>query len=156
MVDKETMYRFTLSGNPVPQKQTRFTCAGGYPRAYDPSKKDLEMIRWQVRPFAPAEPLMGPISLTLYFFLPIPKSTSKAKRDQMQRRILLPVCKPDEDNLAYLVTNALKKLVYNDDAQICEKHVYKSYDLMPRTEILVKQIQTAEKYGLRIPGENDF
>lgn len=74
----------------------------------------------------------------------------------MIRRIILPVVRPDEDNLAYIVTNALKKLVYEDDSQICEKHVYKVYDTTPRTEIIVKCIQTAEKYGLRIPGENDF
>jgi Holliday junction resolvase RusA-like endonuclease len=149
------MYRFTLSGNPIPQKQTRFSCRGGFARAYDPSKKDLEMIQWQIRPFAPLQPLLGPVCLTLFFYMPIPKSTSKAKRDQMRRRIILPIFKPDEDNLAYIVTNALKKIVYEDDAQVCEKHVYKVYDDMPRTEIIVKQIQTAEKYGLMMPGEND-
>lgn len=153
---EEEMYRFTLSGNPIPQKQTRFSCRGGFPRAYDPSKKDLEMIQWQIRPFAPVTPLQGPISLSLFFFLPIPKSTSKAKRDQMIRRIILPVVKPDEDNLAYIVTNALKKIVYDDDNQICEKHVYKVYDACPRTEIIVKTIQTAEKFGLRMPNESDI
>ena len=80
--------------------------------------------------------------------MPIPKSTSKAKRDQMMRHIILPVVKPDEDNLAYLVTNALKKIVYEDDNQICEKHVYKLYDIKPRTVVKVEQIQTAERYGL--------
>lgn len=147
------MYRFTLSGNPIPQKQTRFSCRNGVPRAYDPSKKDMEMIRWQVKPFAPPSPLQGPISLTLLFFLPIPKATSKVKRRQMIDRFILPVVKPDEDNLAYIVTNALKGLVYEDDRQICEKHVYKVYDELPRTEIIVKTIQTAEQYGLRIPDE---
>ena len=114
------------------------------------------MIRWQVRPFAPKEPLEGPIYLGLIFYLPIPKSTSKARKDQMKRRILLPTGKPDADNLAYLVTNALKTIVYRDDAQICEQHIYKVYDDVPRTEIIVKSIQTAEKYGLRLPGENDI
>lgn len=150
------MYRFTLSGAPIPQKQTRFSCAQGRPHAYDPSKKDLEMIRWQVRPFAPETPLEGPIDLRIMFFLPIPKSTSKARADQMQRRIILPVHKPDVDNLAYLVTNALKTIVYADDSQICEQHIYKVYDSNPRTEIIVKCIQTAEKYGLGVPGENDI
>lgn len=150
------MYRFTLSGNPIPQKQTRFTCRGGFARAYDPSKKDLEMIRWQIKPFAPETPMLGPISLTILFFLPIPNSTSKVRCEKMMRRIILPVVKPDEDNLAYIVSNALKKLVYEDDNQICEKHVYKLYDLNPRTEIIVKTIQTAEKYGLRVLGENDI
>ena len=142
------MYLFEISGVPVAQKQTRFTCKGGFARAYDPSAKDKEMIQWQVRPYAPVNPLLGPIKLTLTFYMPIPKSTSKAKRDQMMRHIILPVVKPDEDNLAYLVTNALKKIVYQDDNQICEKHVYKLYDIKPRTVVKVEQIQTAEHYGL--------
>lgn len=74
----------------------------------------------------------------------------------MRNRIILPVVKPDIDNLAYLVTNALKGIVYKDDNQVCEQHCYKVYDDMPRTEIIVKTIQTAEKYGLRLPGENDL
>lgn len=150
------MFRFTISGNPIPQKQTRFSCRGGFARAYDPSKKDLQMIQWQIRPFAPEQPLEGPIAMSIFFFMPIPKSTSKAKRDQMMRRIILPVVKPDEDNLAYIVTNALKTIVYKDDNQICEKHVYKVYDNNPRTEVIVRTIQTAEKYGLRLPGEDDI
>lgn len=147
------MFRFEISGIPVAQKQTRFSARGGIPRAYDPSKKDLERIRWQIRPFAPKDPILGPIALTLIFFMPIPKATSKAKRDQMRRRIILPVVKPDADNLAYLVTNALKELIYKDDNQICEQHIYKVYDELPRTEIIVKTIQTAEKYGLTLPCE---
>lgn len=142
------MLRFTLTGVPIPQKQTRFSCAGGFARAYDPSKKDLEMMRWQIKAFAPREPLEGPICLSIFFYLPIPKSTSRSRKNQMQNRVILPVVKPDIDNLAYLVTNALKTLIYRDDNQICEQHVYKVYDSQPRTEILVRTIQTAERYGL--------
>lgn len=150
------MYRFTLSGSPIPQKQTRFSCRGGFARAYDPSKKDLDMIRWQLRPFAPETPLLGPISISYLFFLPIPKSTSAVRKTHMRNRVLLPVTKPDIDNLEYLLTNAMKGIVYKDDNQVCEKHSWKVYDDMPRTEIIVKTIQTAEKYGLRPSGENDF
>lgn len=150
------MYVFEISGAPVPQKQTRFSCKGGFPRAYDPSKKDLEMIRWQIRPTAPKTPLTGPIELHLYFFLPIPKSTSKARRMQMINRIILPIVKPDADNLSYIVTNAMKKLVYEDDNQICKQVIYKLYGEEPKTIIKVQTIQTAEKYGLEAPCANDI
>lgn len=147
------MYHFTLSGNPIPQKQTRFSCQGGHPRAYDPSKKDLEMIQWQIKPFAPQTPLTGPICLSMIFYMPIPASTSKIRRQQMIQRIILPIVKPDEDNLAYIITNALKKIVYADDSQVCEKHVYKIYGEIPRTEITVKLMNP---YTLRDAGEIDI
>lgn len=147
------MYIFEIHGAPIPQKQTRFTCAGGYPRAYDPSSKDKERIQWQIKPFAPEEPLKGPIELSITFFLPIPKSTSSKNRLAMINRVILPCVKPDEDNLAYIVTNALKKIVYEDDNQVCAKHVYKFYGVDPKTIIRVRPILQVQQVGLH---ENDF
>jgi len=149
----DAMYLFEIHGVPIPQKQTRFTCAGGYPRAYDPSKKDLQQIQWQIKPFAPPEPLKGPVELSLTFFLTIPKATSSKLRRQMVNRVVLPNVKPDEDNLAYLITNALKKIVYEDDKQICVKHVYKFYGEQPKTIIKVRPILQAEEVGVH---ENGF
>ena len=143
------MFQFEVIGTPVPQKQTRFFCKCGQGRCYDPSKKDKQFIQWQIKPFAPEIPLMGPVELTLVFFLPIPKSTSKAKRLQMLNRVILPDKYPDEDNLAYLVTNALKEIVYDDDKRICAKHVYKFYGLEAKTVIRVRPILQAEPVGYR-------
>jgi len=51
--------------------------------------------------------------------------------------------------LAYLVTNALKEIVYDDDKRICAKHVYKFYGLEPKTVIRVRPILQAEPLGYR-------
>lgn len=143
------MFQFELHGTPVAQKQTRFTCPCGKGRCYDPSAKDKQHIQWQIKPFAPVVPISGPIELTIAFFVPIPKQVSKAVREQMINRVILPDKKPDEDNLAYLVTNALKELVYDDDRRICAKHVYKFYGLEPKTVIRVRPILQAQPLGYR-------
>lgn len=143
------MFQFEIHGPLIPQKQTRWFKAGDAIRCYDPSKKDKEQMQWQIKPFAPKEPLTGPIELTLVFFFPIPKGTSKALRTQMLNRVILPDKKPDEDNLAYLVTNALKQLVYDDDRRICAKHVYKFYGTEAKTVIKVRPILQAEPLGYR-------
>ena len=141
------MFIFEIIGDPVPQKQLRCACAGGKPRLYSPSTKDKEKIRWQVKPFAPQEPLAGAIEMTLYFFLPIPKRTASKTRKAMINRIILPTVYPDEDNLAYIVTNALKELVYKDDRQICAKHVYKFYGEEPKTVIKIREILQIQQLG---------
>ena len=143
------MFQFVVHGDPIPQKQTRFTTVGGFPRTYDPSKKDKERIQWQIRPFAPEKPLDGPVELTIVFFLPIPKHVSKSLRLQMINRVILPDKKPDEDNLAYLITNALKEIVYDDDKRVCAKHVYKFYGSDPKTVIRVRPILQAQPLGYR-------
>ena len=127
------MLTFEIIGNPVPQKQTKFIRSTG--RAYNPSKKDLEAIQRKVRPFAPKDPLTCALSMQIYFYLPIPASTSKKKRELMLRGRVRHIKKPDADNLAYLVTNALKNIVYHDDSQIDWFSVQKFYSDQPRTII---------------------
>lgn len=152
------MYLFQVYGSPPPQKQLECACACPPEKKckkwmYNPSKKDIERVQWQIKPFAPKEPLLGPVELSITFFLPIPKSVSAKMRKQMINRVILPNIKPDEDNLAYLITNALKKIVYDDDKQVCAKHVYKYYGPEPKTVIKVRPILQMEELGLH---ENGF
>jgi Holliday junction resolvase RusA-like endonuclease len=148
------MYQFEIFGTPVAQKQTRFTCSCGKGRCYDPSRKDKEHIQWQVKPLSPEEPLTCAVELSIFFFMPIPKSASAPLREQMRNRVILPDKKPDEDNLAYLITNALKGLVYDDDKRVCAKHVYKFYADEPKTVVRVRPILQAQPLGIMDPSED--
>jgi len=139
------MFQFELHGPLKCQQQTRWSNGKGY----DPSKKDKEMMQWQMKPFAPQTLIKGPVELTIVFFFPVPKSASKLVRTQMLNRLILPDKRPDEDNLAYIVTNALKNLVYDDDCRVCAKHVYKFYGEEPKTVIRVRPILQAETMGYR-------
>jgi len=143
------MYIFEIHGAPAVQRHTEFACdcpVGHKCKkwGYDPSKKDKEMLQWHLRPTAPEKPLTGPVELTIVFFFPIPKATSKAKRRQMLARQILPDVRPDADNLAYLVTNALSQIVYDDDKRVCFQHIYKFYGEEPKTVIKVRSIMTHE------------
>lgn len=133
---------FSIEKPPIPQKQTRFVMRGKYPRAYDPSKEDLNEIKWQAQFHAPKEPFTGPIDLDISFYLPIPKSTSGIKSRQMKANIIKHIKKPDIDNLAYLVTNALKGIIYADDSQIVKQTCSKFYSDTPRTIIKVIDINS--------------
>lgn len=139
------MLQFEIIGIPVPQKQTQFIRRTGI--AYNPSKKDAEQLIWQIRPHAPSEPLLGAIEMHLTFYLPIPKSASRIKRTQMLNAVILPTHKPDFDNLAYLVTNALKNLVYKDDAQVTDCTIRKRYSDRPRTTIKIITIDELQTVG---------
>lgn len=143
------LFQFELHGPLRPQQQTRWHCKCKQGHAYNPSKKDLELMQWQIKPFAPEIPLNGPVELTIAFFFPIPKATSKALRTQMLNRVILPAKRPDADNLAYLVTNALKQLVYDDDCQVVAEHIYKFYGNEPKVIIKVRPILQAEPLGFR-------
>ena len=139
------MFIFEIHSDPVPQKQTRFYKCGDSIRTYDPSSKEKEVIQWQVKAYAPKEPLVCPIKLDLTFYLPIPKSVSGVRRRQMINQVLLPIKKPDIDNLAYLITNSLKKIFYLDDNQIIDLHLHKRYGEEPKTVVKIIPIINAEQ-----------
>ena len=65
----------------------------------------------------------------------------------MLNRVILPDKKPDADNLAYLVTNALKEIVYDDDKRVCVQHIYKFYGAVSKTVIQVRPILQAQPVG---------
>jgi len=125
---------------PVAQKQTRFHARHGRCFGVDPSKNDKEMIQWQIRPYAPEKPLEGPLSVDLMFHMPIPKSESKARRSQMINGKILPIKRPDLDNMGYFITNAMKEIIYEDDSQIVDLNMHKRYHEQPKIIVKISQI----------------
>ena len=139
------MLIFEIHSPPEVQKQTRFRRAGEKIIKYDPSQKAKEQIQWQMKPYAPSEPFSGPIKVHLTFYLPIPKATSKVKRRQMVNGVILPFKRPDLDNLAYLITNAMKTIIYVDDSQIVDAHNHKRYGEEPKTVVKIIPIYQTEE-----------
>lgn len=68
-----------------------------------------------------------PIHMYIEAVFEIPKSTSKKKRHMMEAGELLPCKKPDADNIAKVICDALNKVTYGDDTQICSLKVDKRY-----------------------------
>lgn len=138
------MLIFEVFGIPVPQKQTRCTRSGHF---YNPSQKEINQLQWQIRPNAPETPLDCAIEMHLTFYMPIPKSASRIARNQMLNGVALPTKKPDFDNLAYLVTNALKEIVYKDDALVTDCVIRKRYSDKPRTVIKIIPLDQLQQVG---------
>lgn len=73
-------------------------------------------------------------------FLP-PKSTAKKKQQQMLEGEILPLKKPDMDNIVKVVADALNGVAYHDDTQIVFTVAKKAYSSMEGLDI------TVEEYG---------
>lgn len=74
------------------------------------------------------------------FFEPA-KSTSKKKKDQMLAGVIYPTKKPDIDNIAKAVLDALNGIAYHDDRQVIRLAVAKCYSQQARLEIEVRKIE---------------
>lgn len=126
--------KFTIDGVPVPKGRPRFARRGKHVMAYTPDKT-LQAER-QVALIASqhvAKPLSGAISVSLDFYMPIPKATAKSRLPQIENSPHIK--RPDADNLAKLVMDALNGLAWNDDSQIANLFITKQYSENPRTEV---------------------
>lgn len=128
------MVRLTISGEPQGKGRHRAVCRGDHIATYTPRKtKDYEdEVRFCYRQeygdlmaFAVDEP----VSATIIAAFGIPKSSSKKRKVEMMAGRVLPTKKPDTDNIAKIVLDALNGLAYPDDKQVVELHVIKVYDL---------------------------
>lgn len=125
---------FEVPGNPVPQSRPRFTKQG---RAYD--TKACKAYKRKVAIAAKVamgtqEPLRGAIVCCIIFYMQIPKSLSKKRRQELIGDSVIKQV-GDIDNLAKIVMDGANGIVYADDAQVATLYAKKVYDEKPRVEV---------------------
>jgi Holliday junction resolvase RusA-like endonuclease len=121
--------QFTLPIEPTPKGRPRLGRRG----VYTPQKtRDFEReIATRAKQYAPIPILSGPLTVILNFFITRPKSVKRAHA----------MSKPDLDNLAKAVTDALNKIIWNDDSQICELWAFKAYAPVGRIEVDIQDFK---------------
>lgn len=137
------MIRIVLPGEPRGKGRPRFSRGkNNQPVTYtdDKTRSYEGALRWT----AAAEmrgraPLTGPLAVAVTARLPIPKSFSRKKHADAAAGLILPIVKPDFDNIAK-VLDALNKVVWIDDAQVARFRIDKLYCDIPSLEITVEEL----------------
>lgn len=80
-----------------------------------------------------------PLKISIRALFPIPKSASKKRAEMLRSGQIMHTHRPDADNIAKAVLDALNGLAFHDDAQICELRVSKAYSDSPATEISISE-----------------
>lgn len=81
-----------------------------------------------------------PIAIELEFGLPIPKSTTKKRRQDITDGYILHTKKPDIDNLTKSVMDALNGVAWHDDAQVCRIQAGKYYTDAPCFQMIIRAL----------------
>ena len=85
-------------------------------------------------------PFEGALDLRVSIFMAIPQSWSQRKRADALAGRIRPTKKPDWDNVGKL-TDALNGIVWRDDSQISDAHVWKRFSDRPRVVIEVRCLE---------------
>ncbi|MED9966475.1 MAG: RusA family crossover junction endodeoxyribonuclease [Blautia sp.] len=81
------------------------------------------------------------LKVRIQAFYEIPKSSTKTKKAAMAAGEILPDKKPDIDNIAKAVLDALNEVAYRDDTQVVELQMRKKYSDRPRLEICIEELE---------------
>ncbi len=104
---------------------------------FDKKSKHKDFIRWQLKSQYRDSPLLGSVSLEFIFFIPIPKSTSKAMRKQMLERRVLPTS-PDTTNMQKLYEDCLQGIVIDNDRYVNKNTSQRFYSEKPGVSVIVR------------------
>ena len=137
---------FTVLGVSVPKGSTKafpFMGKDGRPRASttaaNPKTKDWQqMIGLEARRHHQGGIIDRAVSVKVLFVFVRPKSVSKKKRPSM-------TVKPDLDKLQRCVGDALKGVLYTEDALVTHWDTHKMYGDYPRVEITVREVPPDEE-----------
>lgn len=131
---------FTIPGEPQGKARPRIVRSKhtGKSISYTPDKTVAyeELVRAKYIKEAPfVEFEDKPLKVSIKACFSIPKSKSKKVKNLMLRGEISPTKKPDCDNIAKIVCDALNGIAYKDDSQIVSLEVIKEYSDIPRTEV---------------------
>lgn len=144
-LERRADVRFRVYGIPQSQGSMRaFMPKGGrFPVVTHAKGPKLNAWRTVVHLAAPkGDLLLGPLSMTLVFYMPIPKSRPPVLRTAKQiYDWAFPWKKPDPDKMLRAIFDALTGVVYNDDSQIVDLHLRKEYGADPGVEVWVGPMQ---------------
>ncbi len=131
------MVKFTVYGEAKPKGSTRAFVVKGKARTTtnNPNAKDWQqLVAVSAQQYRPAAgPYPGAVRLCVHFYFSRPASVSEKQRPHH-------TVKPDLDKLVRNIGDALKGVIYAEDARIVQIVAKKSYDTIPRVEIEVMPI----------------
>ena len=132
---------FRFSGNPRGQGRPRATARGGFASVYkDPKSRTYEasIAKAAKAMMGERRPLEGPLSVSMRFRMPIPKSATKRARLAMAAGEIAHTAKPDTSNMTKAVEDALNGVAFIDDSQIVRSFCTKVYSDKPGVDVRVE------------------
>lgn len=133
----EGMLTLLIPGPPTPWSAPMFSKF----KVYDKRCREKDDARRSLRTQYQAGLITYPVKIKFQFYMPIPKSTSRAAKEAMIHNMIPHVKKPDLSNLVKFAEDMLKGIVLIDDNLVTKIIAMKCYSIEPKT------VMTISPYG---------
>lgn len=132
--------RFTILGQPVGKTRHRSMVLNGKIHNYNTkaNKNYEDLVRYEYQRQLKWTYFDKEVEVVIEAYYGIPKSWSKKKQEEALRGEILPIVKPDLDNISKIILDSLNRIAYKDDSQVTRLHCYKHYSNTPRVEVMLR------------------
>lgn len=131
---------FTVAGEPVAKGRPRVTKSHTYTPQKTVNFENLVKYEYIRQCNGLKFSNDAQIALDVVAYRSIPKNTSQKKRKLMGAGVVLPLTRPDWDNIGKIISDSLNGLAYKDDSQVVDARVRKIYSSEPRTEVRLWEV----------------
>lgn len=135
--------QFEVVGAPVGKSRPKFSTIHGFPQALkaknDVLYENLVKVSFLQEKQEDYNLYDKAIKMQITAFFEIPKSFSKRKALEAAEGKIYPQKKPDVDNIAKIICDALNNVAYKDDTQIIQLTILKKYALEPKVNIEIDE-----------------
>lgn len=136
---------FEVPGTPRGKQRPRVVRQNGRTISFTPDQtvQYENLVRWCYKTAENSKrfPDDMPLKVIINAYYEIPKSASKKKRAQMITGEIRPTKKPDADNIAKIICDALNGIAYRDDAQVVTCIINKRYSEEPSVSVEIEEIE---------------
>lgn len=147
MVAMEPFVTFELPGEPIAWARSGATIRTSHGRPFihwyltAEQEQYREAIAWKAKAAMRGRtPTLLPVALLIHAFLPIPESWHWKKKMAARSGALLPTTRPDFDNFGKVAADAIKGIVWGDDAAVVDGRVIKRYSERPALRVEVREM----------------
>lgn len=134
------MIEIVIPGQPVPKARPRVLKSG---ITYTPKRTaEYERLTRLIYSAKYKRPLDGSVRMDIRAYFAIPKSYPQNKRAALEGTHYPK--RPDPDNIAKIIMDALNGLAYEDDSKVVELSIEKRYSENPRVEVRIDNAEAEE------------
>lgn len=142
---------FYLHITPTAQQRPRHARVGGHDVTYKSKgqKANECLLEACLFPYVPQKPFIGPVELSFCAIFPVPRSWPKKRREAALRGKIWHTSKPDTDNLAKQLKDAMTRMgFWADDRQVAVYgRVEKFYGKCGEWRVSVRELENTDVRG---------
>ena len=135
--------QYSVPGEPRGKGRPRFAKRGNFVKTYTDAKTASyeDQIRfYALKAMGDSKVIEGAVRVFVSIRMAVPKSYSAKRREACLNGFDKPLKKPDWDNVAKSICDAMNGVIYVDDTQIVEAHITKQYAHQAEVVVLVQEV----------------